>query len=415
MRRVTRTSRAHRTRACRPAARVVRGEKLKVSDAGSRFSCRCPTADGQATRRGVRAHRTTRSRWPTRSRCTGRATPQPALRRVLWDLRIDTLLESTAAPRRARRFLQVYRRVACPRRRQTLASLQRQRGARWSRPRAGSRVHQPRIVAARQLPARAHRHRQERWSLGLHRTPLLHPSPMTNMPSLRRAATATTLAACTALLPAVAAAVEAETRSAPPSRTQQLAPGSGFRILRNSFFGALGGSALAMGYYLMSDKGTRSTGCQPLNCALPTSPLPSPRRPVHGLARGQRRAESRARAIASTQHGRGELRGRRTLDCAIRSSRSSPTRHADLSATARPPRCAPARRASNLRRCHRASRPVCGPGTAPGKRASPPPAAYRRWADRLSRGIARRRASARAYSAPRRGTGHRSADSLEMG
>lgn len=44
---------------------------------------------------------------------------------------------------------------------------------------------------------------------------------------------------------------------------------SGGTLARSSAFGALTGSILAMGFYFMSDRGERSSGCQPLNCALP--------------------------------------------------------------------------------------------------------------------------------------------------
>lgn len=40
-------------------------------------------------------------------------------------------------------------------------------------------------------------------------------------------------------------------------------------LARTSLFGALSGTALAMGFYFLSERGERSNGCQPLNCALP--------------------------------------------------------------------------------------------------------------------------------------------------
>lgn len=40
-------------------------------------------------------------------------------------------------------------------------------------------------------------------------------------------------------------------------------------LARTSAFGALTGTVLAVGYYFLSEKGTRSSGCQPLDCALP--------------------------------------------------------------------------------------------------------------------------------------------------
>lgn len=44
---------------------------------------------------------------------------------------------------------------------------------------------------------------------------------------------------------------------------------SGGTLLRSSLFGALSGSVLATGFYYLSEKGHRASGCQPLNCALP--------------------------------------------------------------------------------------------------------------------------------------------------
>lgn len=45
--------------------------------------------------------------------------------------------------------------------------------------------------------------------------------------------------------------------------------GAGRLLARTSLFGALSGSVMAMGYYFMSERGERSSGCQPLDCALP--------------------------------------------------------------------------------------------------------------------------------------------------
>lgn len=44
---------------------------------------------------------------------------------------------------------------------------------------------------------------------------------------------------------------------------------SGGTLLRTSLIGALSGTVMAMGYYFMSEKGERSSGCQPLDCAMP--------------------------------------------------------------------------------------------------------------------------------------------------
>lgn len=61
---------------------------------------------------------------------------------------------------------------------------------------------------------------------------------------------------------------------AQPAPRQLSAPASvgrvnGGTLARSSAFGALTGSILAMGYYFLSERGERSSGCQPLNCAMP--------------------------------------------------------------------------------------------------------------------------------------------------
>lgn len=67
--------------------------------------------------------------------------------------------------------------------------------------------------------------------------------------------------------PLIAQAPTSTMSSAAPNTQQRRAPG---RVLaRTSAFGALSGTMLAMGYYFMSERGERSSGCQPLNCALP--------------------------------------------------------------------------------------------------------------------------------------------------
>jgi hypothetical protein len=69
-------------------------------------------------------------------------------------------------------------------------------------------------------------------------------------------------------IPVAAPVLAAQTRQAPPPR-RSLGPGGGARLLKNTLVGALGGTALAMGYYAMSEKGDRGGGCEPLSCALP--------------------------------------------------------------------------------------------------------------------------------------------------
>ena len=44
---------------------------------------------------------------------------------------------------------------------------------------------------------------------------------------------------------------------------------AGRRLARSSAFGALSGAILGTGFYFMSDRGVRSSGCQPLDCAIP--------------------------------------------------------------------------------------------------------------------------------------------------
>jgi hypothetical protein len=53
------------------------------------------------------------------------------------------------------------------------------------------------------------------------------------------------------------------------NNSDQIPRASGGTLLRNSIIGAVSGTAMAFGYYFMSEKGERSNGCQPLNCALP--------------------------------------------------------------------------------------------------------------------------------------------------
>ena len=69
---------------------------------------------------------------------------------------------------------------------------------------------------------------------------------------------------------------------------------NGRRLLRASAFGALSGSILGMGFYFMSDRGNRSSGCQPLDCALP---FLSASGAIAGLFIG-RELQSQQRALA---------------------------------------------------------------------------------------------------------------------
>ena len=81
-----------------------------------------------------------------------------------------------------------------------------------------------------------------------------------------------TVAAVLGLSWSVPVAAQSATRRAgpssmtPPNNPRRPAGGT---LARTSAFGALSGSVLAMGYYFLSEKGTRSSGCQPLDCALP--------------------------------------------------------------------------------------------------------------------------------------------------
>jgi hypothetical protein len=78
------------------------------------------------------------------------------------------------------------------------------------------------------------------------------------------------------------------------STTQGMARPNGRRLLRTSAFGALSGSILGLGFYFMSDRGTRSSGCQPLDCALPFLTASGA---IAGLFIG-RELESQQRALA---------------------------------------------------------------------------------------------------------------------
>lgn len=51
--------------------------------------------------------------------------------------------------------------------------------------------------------------------------------------------------------------------------SEQVPRASGSTLLRTSLIGAVSGTVMAFGYYFMSEKGERSNGCKPLNCALP--------------------------------------------------------------------------------------------------------------------------------------------------
>ncbi len=65
-------------------------------------------------------------------------------------------------------------------------------------------------------------------------------------------------------------ALDAQVRSADLAQsTSTSRRGTGGTLARTSLFGALTGSVLAMGYYFISERGERSSGCQPLNCAMP--------------------------------------------------------------------------------------------------------------------------------------------------
>jgi hypothetical protein len=69
---------------------------------------------------------------------------------------------------------------------------------------------------------------------------------------------------------------------------------NGRRLLRSAAVGALSGSLLGMGFYFVSDRGARSSGCQPLDCALP---FLSGSGAIAGLFIG-RELESQQRALA---------------------------------------------------------------------------------------------------------------------
>lgn len=93
------------------------------------------------------------------------------------------------------------------------------------------------------------------------------------VPAYRRTPMMLSLSALLALAPSTASLrAQATVPGASLSTTQ---PSSSARAVnrgtlgRSSAFGALSGSLMAMGFYFLSEKGNRSSGCQPLNCALP--------------------------------------------------------------------------------------------------------------------------------------------------
>ncbi len=69
---------------------------------------------------------------------------------------------------------------------------------------------------------------------------------------------------------------------------------AGRRLARSSAFGALSGAILGTGFYFMSDRGARSNGCQPLDCAIPFLTLSGA---IAGLFIGRER-EAQQRALA---------------------------------------------------------------------------------------------------------------------
>jgi hypothetical protein len=77
------------------------------------------------------------------------------------------------------------------------------------------------------------------------------------------------VAVATSALIFVAGTARAQATAASAIASADTRRASGGALARGSVLGALAGSALAMGYYFVSEKGTRSNGCQPINCALP--------------------------------------------------------------------------------------------------------------------------------------------------
>ena len=57
-------------------------------------------------------------------------------------------------------------------------------------------------------------------------------------------------------------------RTVPSARTVK-SSGSGKAMLKGAIWGALAGAVLGGAFYVLSDEGNRSSGCEPLNCALP--------------------------------------------------------------------------------------------------------------------------------------------------
>lgn len=84
-----------------------------------------------------------------------------------------------------------------------------------------------------------------------------------------RATTVALLVAGVVLAPVVSVSAQSFPERDSPNAAPGTARANGSTLLRSSIFGAVTGTVLAFGYYFVSEKGERSSGCQPLNCALP--------------------------------------------------------------------------------------------------------------------------------------------------
>jgi hypothetical protein len=93
--------------------------------------------------------------------------------------------------------------------------------------------------------------------------------PCTFRGALRGTGARATAATLTMLLLASTVPTPVAAQSSPGGAAPITVARPSARMLRTSIFGALTGSVLATGYYFLSEKGTRSNGCQPINCALP--------------------------------------------------------------------------------------------------------------------------------------------------
>ncbi len=87
--------------------------------------------------------------------------------------------------------------------------------------------------------------------------------------SIRRAATVRGSASIALLVASMALPTTTPAQRSPDATATSAPRPRGSVLARTSLYGALSGTVMAMGFYFLSDRGERSNGCQPINCALP--------------------------------------------------------------------------------------------------------------------------------------------------